>query len=260
MDFYVIPPNSQLNLMSEGKRYFCLAQHYYNSEEYRNYFKGAKAHGHWVTLDNGAGDHDLITEDVLMWCAQDLMPNEIIPLDYLFDMKKTLFALQSFLERMIEEQLIDKIEIFAVPQGNTAEEWEVCYRTMLINPYVKTLGMSKLGIPHAFLGEAKDDQGIMEARHLAVDRLMKMNYIEKPLHFLGMGNPLEMQKYIALNNPLFRSTDSCNSILSGMLGYSWEEGNFTRNKTPKNYFDLEMTEDQITLAKSNIQYLRNLLK
>ncbi len=39
MDFYVIPPNSNMELMKKGDRFFCLSQIYLRNEEYRNFIK-----------------------------------------------------------------------------------------------------------------------------------------------------------------------------------------------------------------------------
>lgn len=261
---FVIPPHSHLELMHEGTMgYFCLAQHYYANAAYRKFFKARKAEGKWILLDNGAGDHALITEDILIECAKDLMPNEIVPPDVLFDSVKTLENLISFMTRMNKEGLSDKIEIFAVPQGKTAEEWLDCYEAMLNTPSVKTIGLSKLGAPKAFLGQAKDDQGIMEARHICVDTLVKNNLLKKPIHLLGMGDPTEYKKYRAINislgKTIFRSTDSCNSVWSAMNGIAWNDGNFKRIVTPKDYFDRHMSAGDITLAKQNIKYFKELL-
>lgn len=258
MDFYVIPPNSRLELMHLGKRYFCLAQHYLNNEKYRQFFKEVKKTGAWITLDNGAGDHALITEQLLLECTEDLMPNEVIPPDTLFDSFTTLEALNSFISKM-DSKLKDRVEIFGCPQGNTQQEWIDCYLEMLANPAVKTIGMSKLGIPHAFLGKAENDQGIMESRHLAVDYLLTNDLIQKPLHFLGMGSPLEMEKYKKLNNSLFRSTDSCNTVWSGMNNLDWSNSEFQRMPTPKDYFERQVTEDQLTFVLSNINWFNNFL-
>jgi len=260
MKNFTIPPNSAMELMHEGNMgYFCLAQHYYSNEAYRKFFKEQKAKGAWILMDNGSGDHALITEDILIECAKDLQPNEIVPPDILFDLSSTLNALDSFVDRMRREGL-DHIEVFAVPQGADRHQWIACYVYMLLHPKVKTIGMSKLGIPKAFLGEAKNDQGIMEARHMAVDYLLDNDLLKKPLHFLGMGNPLEFQKYVAWENPLFRSTDSCNSIWSAMNGQNWREGQFDRIPTPKDYFERTIDETQKSLAKMNIDWFKTLLE
>jgi hypothetical protein len=241
-----------------SKRIFGLAHLYVQYEHYRDFLKARKKEGYFITMDNSAAEKALVTEDILIEVVRDLMPHEVISPDHLFDKDNTIKSLNSFVKRMKQEELYGKVEIFAVPQGGTKEEWLDCYNYMLIHPDVHTIGMSKLGIPHAFLGQAKDDQGIMEARHECVDLLLQADLIKKPLHFLGMGNPLEMKKYVALNNPLFRSTDSCNSVWSAMCGISWEHGDYRRIKTPHNYFEQKMSEANIELAISNIEFFHEI--
>lgn len=256
MKCYVIPPNSNLELMHLGDSYFCLAQHYIKNEEYRNFFKARVAEGKWVTLDNGAGDFALITEDILFDCMKDLRPSEVIPPDVIFDKDTTLKNLEQFIGRMAEENLLSDIEIFACPQGATKEDWLECYKEMLNNAYVATIGMSKIAVPFAFLGK-KNDEGIKEARNMAFDYLQSQNLLQKPLHFLGMGDPTEFAHYA--NSPFARSTDSCNTVWSAMNNIKFKEGNFTRIKTPHDYFDRTITEAEISIAKDNVEFLRTQL-
>jgi len=94
MKFYAIPPNKELNLMHVADRYFCLAHHYVNDSEYRNYFLSLKdkpsSFYMFVTLDNGAAEESLVTEDVLLDIVKELRPNEVIAPDVLFDKNSTI--------------------------------------------------------------------------------------------------------------------------------------------------------------------------
>jgi len=256
MKFCVIPTLSNPELMREGEMIFVLAQHYLRNEKYRNYVKQLKSEGFWIILDNGAGDYETVTPQILLEATLDLMPNEIIPLDTIFDAETTLGDLNKFIEMMEEAEIIDKVDIFAVPQGKTKEDWLFCYKQMLANPNVKTIGFSKIGVPYAF-GMHKDDQGIMEGRHACYDELMAADLIQKPIHCLGAGDPREFLKY--KNNPLMRSTDSCFSVWAGMCGVLWDEGNFVRHKTPKDYFLQKIDEGEIEYAKRNIAFLRTIV-
>lgn len=258
MNNYVIPPNNHLDLMHLGDRYFCLAQIYINNPAYRAFFKEQKRLGKWVTLDNGAGDHAMITEDILFECMIDLMPSEVIPPDTLFDKDTTLKALDSFIERMKAADLLDKIEIFACPQGSDQCEWLNCYYSMLENPHVKTIGMSKLAIPHAWIGQTSTDQGIKEARNQCFFYLKEENLLKKPLHFLGMGDPTEFAFYEG--HPMCRSTDSCNVVWSAMNDIRFTEGNFTRIKTPHDYFERSISPEIIPIIYQNAQFLRTQFK
>lgn len=257
MQFYVIPPLSRLDLMEQGDRIFVLAQLWKQSEEYRQQIKAYKAEGKWITLDNGAGDFNTTTtQEELIAIVEDLMPNEVIPLDVLYERESTLYNLRVFITMLEQKDLLDKVEIFAVPQGKDKREWKMCYEEMLENPYVKTIGFSKITVPSVFETGA-DDQGIMEGRHLCYDELKSEGLLLKPIHCLGAGDPREFVKYIG--DPIMRSTDSCFSVWAAMNGISWEEGNFERIKTPHDYFDRSVSEEAVEVALSNINFLKKVL-
>lgn len=257
MDFYVIPPLSHLHLMNKGDRFFCLAQLYINNKEYRDFFHKKREEGAWITLDNGAGDHDLVTEEALINVALDLQPNEVIPPDVLFDGVKTIRNLESFIELMKEKRLLNKVKVFACPQGKNKEEWLFVYDYMLYHPHVDVIGFSKIAVPYAFLG-AKNDTLIKESRHMVYDYLKAKGKIIKPIHCLGAGDPREFEYY--KNDPLMRSTDSCFSVWSGMNKVVWEEENFIRIPTPKDYFTRDIDPECFPAIASNIEWLRGKLK
>ena len=257
MDLYIIPPVSALELMHKGDRIFCLTQIYLKNEEYREFMKARVAEGCWVTLDNGVGDHDPITQDVLFETMKDLNPSEVIPLDTLFDMNRTMKNLDDFIERMADEGMLDdSIQILGCPQGNTKEEWLECYQYMLENPDVSAIGLSKITVPHVFLGES-GDQGIAKARNICFDYLKENDLLKKPLHLLGAGDPREFDHYN--NHPMIRSNDTCNWVWSGINGISFEEGDFERIKTPKDYFDRIIPTNMYTYAEDNIKWVRKRL-
>ena len=118
MEFYVIPPLSHLDLMNQGDRVFVLTQLWKKSEKYREFVFEQKKAGKWITLDNGCGDYDTTTtQEDLLSIVKELMPNEVIPIDVLFNSEATIYNLERFIELMKGEQLLDKVEIFGCPQG-----------------------------------------------------------------------------------------------------------------------------------------------
>jgi len=255
MDFYIIPPLKNLQLMHNGDRYFCLAQLYASDKEYKTFFKSLSES--WITLDNGAGDHDLVSEDALFKVMKDLKPNEVIPPDILFEKDATIESAKKFIQRMKDEGLFDQIEVLFCPQGATREEWIECYTWGLENEDVATIGLSKIAVPRAWFQLGKDE-GIMEARHNCFNYLKVNKLLQKPLHLLGSGNPLEFQYYQQFDEGSFvRSSDSCNSVWSAMNGLDWTEGQFDRIPTPKNYFDRKpLTQKQLIIAENNIDFLQ----
>lgn len=257
MQFYVIPPLSKLSLMQQGDRIFVLAQLWNKSSEYRQYIMDQKAAGKWITLDNGAGDHCTVSLDQLISITSALMPNEVIALDILFDKDQTMRNLDTFVDMMRHSQLLGKVKIFACPQGDTKSDWFECYRYMVNHDDVDVIGLSKIAVPHIY-GTGRDDSGIMQARHLCYDELKSLGLIVKPIHCLGAGDPREFIKY--RGDDLMRSTDSCFSVWSAMNGIDWNAGNFERIATPLDYFERDVTDEQVELATSNISLLRAILQ
>lgn len=257
MDFYVIPPLSRLDLIEKGDRVFVLSQLWKKSSEYRKKILEFKEKGIWITLDNGAGDHDTTTTEAdLIEICKELVPNEVIPIDVLFDRESTIHNLERFISLLESEGLSKDIEVFACPQGKDKNDWFECYRYMLDHPQVKTIGLSKITIPYIYQ-TGKDDQGIMEGRQMCYQELVELDLIKKPIHCLGAGDPREFMMYV--NNPLMRSTDSCFTIWSAMNGIDWYQGNFERIITPKDYFNLQVQEKSFDLIDSNIDFLKKVL-
>jgi len=257
MKCYIIPPINHLSLTHKGDSYYVLAHLYLRNVNYRMFFKKRVKEGKFVTLDNSAAERSLVTEDKLIEIVKDLMPNEVIAPDVLFDKQTTLDNLDRFISRMASEDLLNKVEIFACPQGNTQEEWLECYREMLCNKYVKVIGLSKIAVPYCWYNQSKDDKNIAEARQICVKYLDIHGLIMKPLHLLGMG---DCHEYSAYKHKLLRSTDSCYTVLSAINNIQFKEGKIERIKTTNDYFDTVMTKQQIKLAEKNIKYLKRILR
>lgn len=252
---YVIPPIQHLDLIKEGDSAFCLAQLYIRDRKYREYFQTLKSEGWWITMDSGIGDHDPVTQDELFDAMKDLLPSEVIPVDTLFDKDQTITNLFDFKNRMECEGLNNEIQIFGVPQGNTFEEWVDCYKILLAIPEVCTIGMSKLSIPWV-VSRSINDKNIGRDRNVMYDFLKNSNLIDKPLHFLGAGEPEEFLHY--KDDPFVRSTDSCFAVWSAMNSVSFKEG-YIRIPTPKDYFKRSMDKPSINLSIDNVNYLKNIL-
>jgi len=256
MEMYIIPPLAHPELMDLGDRYFCLAHHYLQNESYANHFKELrKKEGVFITLDNGAAEHSLVTEDILLGIVSELEPDEVISPDVLFDKDQTLANLDSFILKMFQRGLFEKTKLFGCPQGENEDEWLECYIQMLNNPNISVIGLSKIAVPKCFLNK-KNDEGIKEARHKCIKYLSDNDLIRKPIHFLGMGNPTEFTIY---DNPFLRSTDSCYTVLAAINDVDFSTGNFKRIPTTNDYFERKLTEDDIVKVKKNVAFLREQL-
>jgi hypothetical protein len=261
MKFYCIPPNKHLELMDNGDRYFGLAHHYVQDEQYRKYFLKLRTQSPkvFITLDNSAAEHSLVTQDVLLNITAELKPDEVIAPDVLFDKEQTLQNFYDFTGKMLQRGLLSHTSIFACPQGSTKEEWLDCYYKMATSPFVSCIGLSKIAVPKCW-NNAEWDKLIAVSRNQCVEELHRKNWLMKPLHLLGMGEHDEFDYYLKNKIPFIRSSDSCYTILAALNGIDFENGNTTRIPTTNAYFDVVLTQEQKDLAKKNIEYLKTKYK
>jgi hypothetical protein len=261
MKFYAIPPNKHLDMMDNGDRYFCLAHFYKNNLDYRNHFLGIRSSTPtaWITLDNGCAENSTVSEEDLLQAVSELKPNEVIPPDVLFNQLQTLKNFRSFVEKMQKHNMLSHTSIFACPQGSTKSLWMECYYHMLVNPFVKCIGLSKIAVPKCW-NDAEEDKMIGVSRNECVQHLGEKRLLFKPLHLLGMGEHDEFDYYLKNNIPFIRSSDSCYTILAALNGIDFEKGDITRIPTTNAYFDQTLTPNQIELAKKNLNYLKTKYK
>lgn len=261
MKFYLIPPNRHLDMMHLGDHYFGLAHHYVQDPDYRKYFQSIRElnPNAFITLDNSAAEHSLVTEDILLDIVEELKPNEVISPDVLFDKKQTLTNFYSFLLKMEKRKLFGHTSVFACPQGQTKQEWLDCYYVMLTCPDVTCIGLSKIAVPKCW-NDVTGDKLIGKSRNECVAELQRLGFLRKPLHLLGMGEHNEFDFYLNNKIPFIRSSDSCYTVLAALNGISFKEGNLQRIPTTNAYFETSLTEEQISLAKENINYLKDTYK
>lgn len=257
MQCYVIPPITNMSLTHLGNRYFCLAHFYIKYPEYRNFFLSLNKETCFITLDNSAAEKSLVTEDVLLNIVKELKPDEVIAPDVLFNKEATIHNLNSFITKMHENGFLSHTKIFGCPQGSTKEEWLECYTYMLKHSDVSVVGLSKIAVPKCWLNEKEWDSNIELARNECVEYLLQHDMVKKPLHFLGMGDPREYVKY---SHIMFRSTDSCYTILAAVNNISFKEGNFTRIKTYDEYYHTSLNTTQRLVARENISFLKQQLR
>lgn len=258
MKFFIIPPLSALDLMHEGTAgYYCLANLYIKNENYREFFLKQKRDNRFILLDNGAAEHDLVTEEILLNIVEELKPNLVIPPDVLLDKEATIANFDLFQKKYIERNCHKHTSLFACPQGKTIFEWMDCYQYMRQSPYVARIGLSKIAIPYCWnrvsVGE---DRLIKESRWSCVKDLDTYSMLSDiDIHCLGAGDMREFEYY--KKYPEIVSTDSCNSVWSAMNGISFEDGDFTRIPTPRDYFERDISQEQRELALKNINWMKN---
>jgi len=261
MKFFCIPPNKHLSMMDQGDWYFALCHHYVQDRNYKDYFLNLRKDNPdaFILLDNGAAEHSLVTQEMLLEAVEELQPTEVISPDVLFNRTQTLANLDDFVAEMSNRRLLDRTNIFACPQGSNKEEWLDCYTKMALNPLVSTIGLSKIAVPKCW-NNATEDKLIGISRNQCVNELNTRKLLTKPLHLLGMGEHDEFDYYLKHQIPNIRSSDSCYTVLAAINGINFELGDTTRVPTTNEYFNVTLTDEQMQLATKNINYLKNCYK
>jgi len=255
MDIYVISPVSNLEPMKLGDRIFALAHLWVQFPEYRAFILDQKEQGKFITLDNSAAERALVTEDILIDICRELMPNEVIAPDVLFNKYETIANAISFRNRMEREGLLGTIDIFFCPQGESKQHWLDAYEWGLAQDFVNVIGFSKIAVPNAWLDNYTDDQGIKEARHMAYNYLKEKGLLVKPIHCLGQGSPTEFAYY---DHPMMRSTDSVYPVFAASLGQDFSIDAETRTPTPHNFLEtFDMSQVNPEHIETNVEFLFN---
>ena len=266
MKQFVIPPIANMELSELGdNNLFVLGQHCKN-ETYKSYVKKAKEPGRFIILDSGVGDHGyVLTREELLDITLELMPDEVIPTDNLYDFEKTVENCEWFIEELGKRNLLNEIKIFFCPQGKTFVEWIQCYDRGLKNPSVSTIGMSKKTIPYVIQGpDIEGDSMIGKSRNDMFEYLSDTDRLKKPLHFLGSEGPEEYKLYVqsVYGSDIVRSTDSCISVWAAMNEQKFSDAEYKRIPTPADYFDREIhSYDTYTraLVQANVELMREVL-
>jgi len=150
-----------------------LTQYYFKSKPYLDFYLKRRAEGDFILLDNGAAELKAAVEDFYMqevW--SDLQPDVVVAPDTVYDRGQTVTDTMNFLAQWSRELHDRGIQIMAVPQGATSEEWYNCYKVFNLDPRVDWLGVSMFYTP-------KFNKRLEALRLIA-------STVRKPCHLLGL--------------------------------------------------------------------------
>ena len=257
--FFFTTANDCLRVSQHGaqKCFYILGQLYIKDQKYRVFVDSVvKDPFTFTILDNGVGDEgEVIDNNQLIELVDKLHPTEVIPLDYLYDAKKTIQSCEEFVKKL--KKIKTSTRILFVPQGKDLSEYLLCYKWALKNTDIATIGLSKKAVPYVFRTK-KTTPSIEEARTRLYSILMKKRLIEKPIHLLGCGSVEEFKLYE--DNSFIRSCDSCIAYLSAVRGCLFTDKNWTRFATPKNLFDINTNVINLMIFDQNKDIMNSYIK
>jgi len=154
-----------------------------NNTAYFNIYKEARHRGHYIILDNGCAEGELVDGNTLLNIAAYIGAHEIVAPDVMGDAAATLEATNEWLD-MFSTSVCD-YNIMGVLQGNVENDWKY-----LLRQYVKNDLITAIGIPKVHVS------GLQSRARLEIVRFIK-HYLPKrfQIHLLGLsGNfPTEIR-------------------------------------------------------------------
>jgi len=226
-------------------------------EKYANFYKAEGESGKFIIMDNSAFELEeqgrgVPLEDILS-AAKKVGADEIVVPDILFDGDATVESAKDFMTyvKKFHPEMIGNVKFMAVPQASNKVEWWRCYNKLVNMKDITTIGLSKLSIPHAFLGQHDQPLNVFKSR-AAVVAQMNQEMIEprkygKETHLLGSDNGgiFELWLYYTIKaNEWIRSNDTSMPFVYGLNNYEINEGS--------------QMIDEIVMEKLDFSYARAL--
>ncbi len=236
--------NPQLSL--EGDLLFTLAQHAFKVDDYIEFYKKQKK---YKIVDCGAAEHETVKPEILLDVARELDANEIIVPDKLcVGWRSTLMA-KNFFETLSHDEA-KKYTFQLVGQGKTPEQYMTNVNNVLNHD---------LCPPNVILGISKFSSVMSFGNRVRCVKHLIDNGIKNEMHLLGTTD--DLAEIVKLKDiAQIRSNDSCIAILAATEGLKFTKDNLSTLKRPvttNKYFDIQMSEEQILLAKENMKVLKN---
>ena len=251
---YEIPTPHLKDLGHYNNYSFCLAHLALQDRAYVDYYKNAPG---YKVVDNSIFElaHPLPYADVIK-AADILHADEVVSPDSFQNGPKTIKATEDFLKFFTAANLTGKYKVMGVVQGSNIPSWVKCFQWMDKNPLINVIGLSYVGCA-SFANDPMNSR--IQAVKYAVDHIKPT----KPIHLLGIGgNPLEV--FLQKTFPQVRSCDTSIPVVDGYYNakYDVKKGSsiLPKNKRPADYFNITMTNSQLTDAHFNMECIKSWLK
>jgi len=252
MRIALIPPNKYLKkYKNDSDIYMCLAP-FLDDEDYKKFFKKRAAKGNFIIMDNGAAEGKILSDDEIVKRAIEIGVSEVIAPDYLNDSQKTIYATNRFLDKYYQILATNKIQIMGVVQGNSIEAALESFKNLKIDTRIDTIGLPFAGLD--FFPEFDILNAINKTQRNALSRLFfrRMLGDTKPIHLLGLYNPLELGYQQAV-----RSCDTSLPFKAALVEeYISDFGIIEKPEYSLNYFTSEFDDEMNGIIDVNIRKLK----
>lgn len=264
----LIAPTQYLHTIPNDYSYFHLVlAHLLQNKEYAAYYRERSNEGAYIIVDNGAFEfkRPLDSSELIHLVKQaGFTPNIVVAPDYPYeDWRKTYSAAQRFSREYVQHFDPRKTGLMVVPQSKEGDYkgWLQCYRDLAHIPYVKFIGMSIIGIPHAWKSVTLTDD-ISFNRTYCTEYLLKENLVhkDKKHHYLGCSDPREL--LMMQMQGVAYSNDSSTAYWHGINDIEFDKtaSGLIKGKINKEVdFDIEFDSNKMQTIENNVVWIEKLL-
>jgi len=221
-------PTPHLDLQKKYSQYYLALAHLIGvDKEYTKFFEKEGKNGAYITLDNGAYEKGTpAPPGELIEKARLIHAKEIVTPDYFTQGEATEEATKVFLSKFRggtrpgTHCSKKEFKLLAPAQGKTFEEWMHCFLTFYQDPWIDYIGLSFLIIKDCFQSFIPGGD-VMQTRIFCTNLLSYLGLTKKPIHLLGLGNPLELE-YQRRHSFVFR-VDSSAAYDCGSQGFRFDK-------------------------------------
>lgn len=223
MQLALIPPTSLLSY-TWRTHYQLMLPHLLGDATYAHHYWNLKASGKYIILDNGKAEAQDITNHRLIGLLKRWRPHEFVLPDVLGNADATVDAVDTFFEDLGERRIYSSLGIVA--QGRCIDEALTCLSEIMDEHYNR---VDVIYLPR-LLVKPEDPTA-----RLALAHVVKADYPDKPIHFLGAAPSYIREMEVAGLSGLVRSMDT-----SAPFNYAYEGSLLEMGEVisrPEKYFD-----------------------
>lgn len=204
-------------------------------ENYVRYFRQRSDEGKWIILDNSAYEIGKLEAqsatgqglgpELVLQAAELIKPSIVIAQDVLCDREATYEATKDFIRYADKKGLLGTVQIMAVAQGKTKDEWLSSFEELSELDNVDQVGLSKISVPLAFGDSQVEDGCVARARLQCTKDLVtyfsgeQLSFLHRiKVHLLGGDNWLPWELSQQKEHAFIYSNDSSAPVWYGGYG------------------------------------------
>lgn len=256
-----IVPTSYIEVCNRNSfMHLLIAQEVLNNEKYREAYLDRSLKGDFLIMDNGAFEYgdaaslgDIIKATELVQARELVLPD--CYLDGGVTTVRVINALKALMKYKLLEKFKEPIYLMAVPQGKTEKEYMKCFSEILSIDEIATIGFSYGAIGKSFEGYNLPQCLLRPMAISYLNQHFDLKNSGKDFHCLGIGgHPIEINFLKRFG--FIRSVDSSKAFVCAVKGIDITKvlpAHYISPERPADYFDIQVSENIVTLALKNIK-------